>query len=85
MPVAVSCSYAFMLPASNPVGSIIQEAGGLSVIEMVKTGAAVKFLCILFHLPLHLVYGDLLFDFGNYEYQAVNLTTPQPMENWTEQ
>jgi sodium-dependent dicarboxylate transporter 2/3/5 len=64
----VTCSYAFMLPVATPPNAIVFAAGNLKIMDMVKSGAFLNLSCVLVFFVVNITYGNLLFDWNNYEY-----------------
>ncbi|KAI1280623.1 Solute carrier family 13 member 2 [Halotydeus destructor] len=64
LPVALSCSYAFMLPVSSPPNAIIFEAAEMKIKDMVLPGLAMKVICLIVTLISVNTLGGMVFDFS---------------------
>jgi len=62
VPVAVTCSYAFMLPAASPPNTIVFEAAKIRLIDMIKAGFLMNIVgAVVISLSM-ITLGDTLFD-----------------------
>jgi len=58
---------------------IVFAAGGLKVMDMVKTGAFLNLSCVLIFFLVNISYGELLFGYSGYKYPIeLNATTIAP-------
>ncbi|KAI1280642.1 Solute carrier family 13 member 5 [Halotydeus destructor] len=65
LPVALSCSYAFMLPVSSPPNAIIFEAAEMKTKDMAIPGLAMKFICLAVTLVCVNTLGGMVFDLNS--------------------
>ncbi|XP_021954055.1 solute carrier family 13 member 5 isoform X3 [Folsomia candida] len=80
LPATVTCSYAFMLPVATPPNAIVFAAGNMKIWEMVKSGAFLNLSCVVVLLLFNISYGNLIFNYNNYEYPSLdNSTEIMPM------
>ncbi|XP_022705936.1 solute carrier family 13 member 5-like isoform X4 [Varroa jacobsoni] len=77
MPVAISSSFAFMLPVATPPNAVIYEHSGIPTADMVRCGFVMNVVCITIELIAIHTIGDWVFDLSHFPQWAV-LTTPFP-------
>ncbi|XP_035707450.1 solute carrier family 13 member 5 isoform X1 [Folsomia candida] len=70
IPVAVSCSYTFMLPVGSPTNALVFAAGNFGSLHMARTGVFLNIICISVLYLNTITLGNYLFDFYNYDYPA---------------
>ena len=66
LPAALSCSFSFMLPVSTPPNAIVFESSGLRVVDFIKVGTLMNFLCIGVLIGATYSYGTVLFDLDTF-------------------
>ncbi|XP_077560729.1 solute carrier family 13 member 2-like [Haemaphysalis longicornis] len=64
MPVAIGCSFSFMLPAAGPPNAIVYELGKMSILEMAKPGIAMNIVCVLVEVAMIHALGFPIFGLG---------------------
>ncbi|XP_022664277.1 solute carrier family 13 member 5-like isoform X4 [Varroa destructor] len=77
MPVAISSSFAFMLPVATPPNAVIYEHSGIPTADMVRCGFVMNVVCITIELIAIHTIGDWVFDLSHFPQWAV-FTTPFP-------
>ena len=74
IPVTVTCSYAFMLPAASPCNAIAFSAAKMNnPREMIKAGLLMNVICVLVITGLTITYGNFLFNFQKFPTWANNI------------
>ncbi|XP_062550594.1 protein I'm not dead yet-like [Armigeres subalbatus] len=79
LPVAISCSYAFMMPVGTPPLALVAGLGHIQTKDLMKAGVGVKVIMLLIIWGIFPIYGPLV-------YPEIN-EFPQwarPMENVSE-
>lgn len=66
VPVALSCSFAFMLPVGTPANAIVSSHANISPAEMILPGLVVKCICIGIMLVSINTIGVIIFDLNNF-------------------
>lgn len=66
VPVALSCSYAFMLPVGTPANAIVSSHANIFPVEMILPGLVVKCICICIMLVSINTIGIVIFDLNNF-------------------
>ncbi|KAL3258951.1 hypothetical protein MRX96_016619 [Rhipicephalus microplus] len=66
VPVALSCSYAFMLPVGTPANAIVSSHANIFPAEMILPGLVVKCICICIMLVSINTIGIVIFDLNNF-------------------
>ncbi|XP_077532394.1 solute carrier family 13 member 2-like [Haemaphysalis longicornis] len=62
IPVAVACSFAFMLPAGTPPNAIVYEIGKLSIMDMAVPGFVMNTMCVAVQIMSINILGPLVFN-----------------------
>ncbi|RXG56914.1 Solute carrier family 13 member 3 [Armadillidium vulgare] len=88
LPGTVCCSYAFMLPVSNPPNAIAFNASTMKTTDMMKAGVFLNFICILIMTLLINTLGVAIFDLNTFPVWAGNITSNssfliEPLTNGT--
>uniref|UniRef100_A0A6A7FWD7 Solute carrier family 13 member 5-like n=2 Tax=Hirondellea gigas TaxID=1518452 RepID=A0A6A7FWD7_9CRUS len=65
LPVTVACSYALMMPVSNPPNAIVYNACRMTTSDMMRAGVIVKVLCLVVMFIGLVSIGVPLFDLYN--------------------
>lgn len=73
VPVALSCSFAFMLPVGTPANAIVSSHANISPAEMILPGLVVKCICIGIMLVSINTIGVIIFDLNNFPTWAEDL------------
>ncbi|XP_035706053.1 solute carrier family 13 member 5-like [Folsomia candida] len=68
MPVAVACSYAFMLPVATTTNTLVYSTNYIKLRDMVRVGVIMNFSSVLVLFVSTNTIGNLLFNFTQYEY-----------------
>ncbi|OQV19170.1 Solute carrier family 13 member 2 [Hypsibius exemplaris] len=76
LPVTISCSFAFMFPVATPPNAIVFSSGFLRVIDMVKAGVVLNFVCMGIMIGSLHTFGYWVFHLDQYPEWA-------PQENCT--
>ena len=79
LPTAMTCSYAFMLPASTGPNAIAFGPSGMRTVDMMMLGGVANLLCLGVVTMCVNTYGVLLFDldeFPDWAKVGVNETNP---------
>ncbi|EEC09980.1 Na+/dicarboxylate, Na+/tricarboxylate and phosphate transporter, putative, partial [Ixodes scapularis] len=66
VPVALSCSYAFMLPVGTPANAIVASHANILPAEMILPGLVVKCICICIMLVSINTLGVFIFDLNSF-------------------
>lgn len=66
VPVALSCSYAFMLPVGTPANAIVSSHANIFPAEMILPGLVVKCICICIMLVSINTIGIVIFDLNSF-------------------
>ncbi|KAH6934521.1 hypothetical protein HPB50_024747 [Hyalomma asiaticum] len=66
VPVALSCSYAFMLPVGTPANAIVSSHANIFPAEMILPGLVVKCICICIMLVSINTVGIVIFDLNSF-------------------
>lgn len=66
VPVALSCSYAFMLPVGTPANAIVASHANILPAEMILPGLVVKCICICIMLVSINTLGVFVFDLNSF-------------------
>lgn len=61
LPVAISCSYAFMMPVGTPPLAIVAGLGHIQTKDLIKAGVGVKVIMLLIIWGLFPVLGPLVY------------------------
>ncbi|XP_077560855.1 Na(+)/citrate cotransporter-like [Haemaphysalis longicornis] len=64
MPVAIGCSFSFMLPAAGPPNAIVYQLGKMSILEMAKPGIAMNIVCVVVEVAMIHALGFPIFGLG---------------------
>jgi len=86
VPVAVTCSYAFMLPVATPPNAIVFAAAKMRPLDMIKAGFLMNFICVVVICTLMITFGDVMFDIytlPDWALQNVTISTAISMANET--
>ncbi|XP_012942314.1 solute carrier family 13 member 5 [Aplysia californica] len=73
-PVALSCSFAFMLPVATPPNAIVFAYGRIKISDMVKAGFVMNILAVPILVGMTATVGDAIFDFSNIPPEFYNIT-----------
>ena len=65
IPVAISTSYAFMLPVATPPNAIVFQHGRIKMSDMLKAGAILNVVCVAGVTLATETWGVVLFDFND--------------------
>ena len=57
-----------MLPTSNPPNAIVFLAGDLKIMDMLKAGFFLNFICLSILYVMNIFWGQVIFNYSNYEY-----------------
>lgn len=59
-----------MLPSGSPSNALIMAAsnGDIKILDMVKSGFLLNFLCAFAFVLVNVTYGNLLFDYNDFIY-----------------
>lgn len=73
VPVALSCSFAFMLPVGTPANAIVASHANINPAEMILPGLVVKCICICIMLVSINTLGVFIFDLNSFPTWAEDL------------
>ncbi|KAK8767056.1 hypothetical protein V5799_006168 [Amblyomma americanum] len=73
VPVALSCSFAFMLPVGTPANAIVSSHANIFPAEMILPGLVVKCICICIMLVSINTIGIVIFDLNSFPTWAEDL------------
>ncbi|KAL1431940.1 hypothetical protein MTO96_013733 [Rhipicephalus appendiculatus] len=75
LPVAVACSFSFMLPAATPPNAIVYEMGNFKISDMAAPGFIMNMLCVTVELISIHTLGPLVFGVHDFpQWAAPNQT-----------
>ena len=74
IPVAISTSYAFMLPVATPPNAIVFQHGRIKMADMLKAGALLNVICVAGLTLATETWGVALFDFDEIPWANANVT-----------
>ncbi|XP_075539837.1 Na(+)/citrate cotransporter-like [Dermacentor variabilis] len=76
MPVTLSCSFSFMLPASTPPNALVYDMASMGVRDMIWPGFELTVICVSITVLLTSTLGHLVLDVGEFpEWAADNVTS----------
>ncbi|XP_065309426.1 Na(+)/citrate cotransporter-like isoform X3 [Dermacentor albipictus] len=81
MPVTLSCSFSFMLPASTPPNALVYDMASMGVRDMIWPGFQLTVICVSITILLTSTLGHLVLDVGEFpEWAADNVTNISQLE-----
>ncbi|KAH8024663.1 hypothetical protein HPB51_000394 [Rhipicephalus microplus] len=78
IPVAIACSFSFMLPAATPPNAIVYEMGKFKISDMASPGFLMNTVCVTVELINIHPLESLLFGVYNYSARAAQNRTETP-------
>ncbi|XP_054930906.2 Na(+)/citrate cotransporter-like isoform X3 [Dermacentor andersoni] len=76
MPVTLSCSFSFMLPASTPPNALVYDMASMGVRDMIWPGFQLTVICVCITVLLTSTLGHVVLDVGEFpEWAAENVTS----------
>ncbi|XP_075741871.1 Na(+)/dicarboxylate cotransporter 3-like [Rhipicephalus microplus] len=78
IPVAIACSFSFMLPAATPPNAIVYEMGKFKISDMVAPGFIMNMVCVTVELISIHTLGPLVFSVHNFPAWAATNQTDTP-------
>ncbi|CAG0885548.1 unnamed protein product [Cyprideis torosa] len=75
LPCAISCSYAFMLPAATPPNAIVYHAAQMNSMDLIRNGFVLNIVCVLVINLMTISLGNVFFDINTYPSWAENVTS----------
>lgn len=79
IPVALACSYAFMLPVGTPANAIVASHADINPTEMIVPGLIVKCICICIMFVSINTLGVYIFDLNDFPAWAAHGLVKDPM------
>lgn len=61
MPIAVACSFSFMLPAATPVNAIVYDLGEMTIPQMAIPGIFMNIICVAVEVVMMNISGNWVF------------------------
>ncbi len=61
-----------MLPTSNPPNAIVFAAGKLKIMDMLKAGFSLNFICLAVLYVMNIFWGEFIFKYSDYVYADTN-------------
>ena len=74
LPVALSCSFAFMLPVATAPNALVYAHGRVTVPDMAAVGAVLNLLAVPVTVAAVLSLGDAVYDFADIPSGLTNMT-----------
>ncbi|KAK8780986.1 hypothetical protein V5799_017676 [Amblyomma americanum] len=78
MPVAIGCSFSFMLPAATPPNAVVYELAELTIPEMAKPGFIMNTVCVLVEVAMIHALGFPIFGLGKLPEWAIPAAPASP-------
>ncbi|KAH7960150.1 hypothetical protein HPB49_017425 [Dermacentor silvarum] len=80
MPVTLSCSFAFTLPASTPPNALVYDMASMGVRDMIWPGLHLTLICVSITVLLTSTLGRFVLDVGEFpEWASDNVTSPSQL------